>query len=212
MHRNMSLVAASALALMFTLPTCAQDASPSLGDLARQAQKDKEKANKPAAKVFTNEDMPSKASGASSALGGSVGQAAQTLQGSASSANVSPAQKLDQLENFVSQVAALDKATLVQNALGDKKDVNFAGRARWEERLFAAKETYVTQVRAVIDKARQIVSSADSIKGTQDPNDPRIKEMGAKLETLIRDAVQTDSGFQAVIMEGRDLASQPSGH
>jgi hypothetical protein len=150
--------------------------------------------------------------GAPAALGGSVGQAAQTLQGNASSANVTPAQKLDQLENFVSQVAALDKATLVQGALGDKKDANFPGRARWEERLFAAKETYVTQVRAVIDKARQIVSSAESIKGTQDPNDPRIKEMSAKLETLIRDAVQTDSGFQAVIMEGRDLASQPSGH
>jgi len=212
MHRNMSLVAASALALMFSLPAHAQDASPSLGDLARQSQKDKEKANKPTAKVFTNEDMPSKAGGAPAALGGSVGQAAQTLQGNASSANVTPAQKLDQLENFVSQVAALDKATLVQGALGDKKDVNFPGRARWEDRLFAAKETYVTQVRAVIDKARQIVSSAEGMKGTQDPNDPRIKEMGAKLETLIRDAVQTDSGFQAVIMEGRDLASQPSAH
>lgn len=212
MHRKMSLVAASALALMFSLPGHAQDASPSLGDLARQAQKDKEKANKPAAKVFTNEDMPSKAVGAPSALGGSAGQAAQTLQGSASSANISPAQKLDQLENFVSQIAALDKATLVQGALGDKKDVHFPGRDKWEERLFAAKETYVTQVRAVIEKARQIVSSAESVKGTQDPNDPRIKEMGAKLETLIRDAVQTDSGFQAVIMEGRDLASQPGAH
>jgi hypothetical protein len=213
MRRRFSLAAALSLALLFSLPAPAQDSpSPSLGDIARQAQKDKDKANKPAAKVFTNEDMPSGPGGGTAALGGGLGQAAQALQGNASNANLTPSQKLDQIGNFLNQVESLDKTTLVQGVLGDKKDVNFPGRARWEERLYAAKETYVAQVRTVIDKARQIVSAADSLKGTRDPNDPRVKEMSARLETLMREAVQTDSGFQAVVMEGRDLAAQPNSH
>ena len=74
--------------------------------------------------------------------------------------------------------------------------------------MFAAKETYVTQGRELVQKARQIVASAESLKGNQDPSDPRVKEMSARLQTLICDAVRTDSAFQAVMMEGRDLAAQ----
>jgi hypothetical protein len=66
----------------------------------------------------------------------------------------------------------------------------------------------VIQARDVIQKARQIVDSAESLKGNQDPSDPRVKEMSARLQTLIRDAVRTDSAFQAVMIEGRDLAAQ----
>ena len=57
MPRTLHLLASFALAAALGLPAQGQD-SPSLGDLARQAQKDK--ANAPAAKkVFTNEDLPS---------------------------------------------------------------------------------------------------------------------------------------------------------
>jgi hypothetical protein len=58
------------------------------------------------------------------------------------------------------------------------------------------------------------VASADSLKGAgvQDPNDPRVKEMGVKLQVLIREAVRSDSAFQAVMMEGRDLAAQSAAH
>lgn len=208
MHRKMSLAAVSALALMFGLPAHAQDASPSLGDLARQAQKDKEKANKPVAKVFTNEDMPSSAVGASAVLGSGPGTAASGPAG----ANLSPAEKLAQLDALVNMVESVDKATLIRNVLKDKSDVNFPGRAAWEQRLFAARDTYVVQARSVLEKARQIVASADSLKGTQDPNDPRVKEVSAKLQSLIRDAVQTDAGLRAVIIEGHDLASETNSH
>jgi hypothetical protein len=208
MHRNMSLVAVSALALMFSLPAHAQDASPSLGDLARQAQKDKEKANKPVAKVFTNEDMPSSGVGASAVLGSGSGAAASGPVG----ANLSPAEQLAQLDAIVNKVESVDKATLIRNVLKDKSDVNFPGRAAWEQRLFAARDTYVMQARSVLEKARQIVASADSLKGTQDPNDPRVKEVSAKLQTLVRDAVQTDAGLRAVIIEGHDLASDTNSH
>ena len=53
MLRKLCVVSACALALVFCAPGKAQDSSPSpsLGDLARQAQKDK--ANKPAAKAHS---------------------------------------------------------------------------------------------------------------------------------------------------------------
>ena len=56
------------------------------------------------------------------------------------------------------------------------------------------------------------MATADSLKGTQDPNDPRVKEMSAKLQSLMRDAVRTDAALQAVMIEGRDLAAQPAAH
>ncbi len=207
MRPSLSLFAAVSLALVFSFPAHGQD-SPSLGDLARQAQKDKdkEKANKASAKVFTNDDMPSSSGGAAAAIGGSLGQAAT------SGANLSPAEKLAQMEKLLDVLDSLDKATLVRTTLSDKSDVNFPGRAAWEQRLFAAKEAYVVQARAVIQKARQIIDSAESLKGTQDPNDPRVKEVAAKLQSLTREAVQADAGMQAVIIEGRDLAAQVSAH
>jgi hypothetical protein len=205
MRRTLSLIAGFSLALILGLPAHCQD-SPSLGDLAKQAQKDKEKdkANKPAAKVFTNDDVPSGSSVAGAAPGGGVGPAR--------SANLTPAEQLGQLDAVVNRVESLDKATLVRNILKEKSDVDFPGRAAWEQRLLAARDAYVSNARTVLQKARQIVASADNLKGTQDPNDPRVKEINAKLEILIRDAVQTDSGLQAVIIEGRDLASQPNAH
>lgn len=207
MRRYLSLFAAFSLVLIVGLPGRAQD-SPSLGDLARQAQKDKEKdkASKPAAKVFTNDDMPSSAGIAGAAFGGGMGQAG------AGGANLTPAQQLAQLDAVVNKVESLDKATLVRNVLKDKSDVNFPGRATWEQRLMAAKAVYVEQSRALLQKARQIVASADNLKNAQDPNDPRVKEIAAKLQDLSRDAVQTNAGLQAVIIEGQDLASQASAH
>ena len=212
MSRHLTLIAACALALVACASMRAQDSSsssPSLGDLARQAQKDKDKTNKPTAKVLTNDDLPSGSGGASATLGGGLGQTAQLSSGSKPGADLSPAEKIAMLETVLDRVETLDRATLVHNALNGK-DVDFPGRAKWEERLFAAKETYVTQGRELVQKARQIVASAESLKGNQDPNDPRVKELSVKLQSLIRDAVRMDSAFQAVMIEGRDLAAQPA--
>ena len=214
MLRHLTLIAACALALGTCASMRAQDSSsssPSLGDLARQAQKDKDKdkANKATAKVLTNDDLPSGSIGASATLGGGLGQTAQLSSGGKPGADPSPAEKLAMLETVLDRVEGLDRATLVHNALNGK-DADFPGRAKWEERLFAAKETYVTQGRELVQKARQIVASAESLKGNQDPNDPRVKELSVKLQSLIRDAVRMDSAFQAVMIEGRDLAAQPA--
>jgi hypothetical protein len=221
MARSLSLIVACALAMVTFASAHAQDSapsSPSLGDLARQAQKDKDRtrnedsATKAAAKVFTNDDLSSSPAGVSAGPGGGSGQATQLPAGSKpAAAALTPSEKIAKLEAFLDQVESLDRATLVQTAL-QGRDTDFPGRAKWEERLFAAKLTYVEQARDVIQKARQIVGSADSIKGIQDQNDPRVKDMNARLQVLIREAVQTDAAFQAVMMEGRDLAAPAGAH
>ena len=219
MARNLGLIAACALALVTFASARSQDSpsssSPSLGDLARQAQKDKDrdKANKTAAKVLTNDDLPSSPGGVSAGLGGGFNQIGQMPGGNRSGDTLSPAEKLAKTEILLNYIESLDRATLVHNALSGK-DADFPGRANWEERLIAARQVYVSQGRDMIQKAREIVASADSLKGVaaQDPNDPRVKEMGVKLQALIREAVRTDSAFQAVMMEGRDLAAQSAAH
>jgi len=212
MLRKLCVVSACALALVFCAPGKAQDSSPSpsLGDLARQAQKDK--ANKPAAKVITNDDLPSTSVGGGASISGGLGQLAPGQAGSGSSAQLSPAEKLAQLEKFLNVADSLDKVTLARSVLQDKKDVDFPGRAKWEDRMYAAKQVFVSQNRELIDRARQIITSADDLKGTPDPNDPRVKEVRAQLEALVQDAVRSDSALQAVAMEGRDLASQAASH
>ncbi len=203
MFRTLTFIAGCALVVAICAPARGQDSQQSLGDIARQAQKDK--AGKPAAKVVTNDDMPSAASA------DPLGQVARTSASGKPGANPTPAEQLEKIEAFLNVVDSLDKTRLAKNVLQDK-DVNFPGRAQWEQRLYTAKQTYVTQGRALIAKAKQIADSADSLKDVQDPNDPRAKEMKGKLQDLMRDAVQTGAAFQAVIMEGRDLATQASEH
>jgi hypothetical protein len=206
MIRNASLIAAPALALVFCFPVRGQD-SPSLGDVARQAQKNK--TARPAAKVITNDDMPSGSSASSYVLGAAPGQAARPAATSQPAAEASPEVQLAKLDSMLRVLDSLDSATLARNVL-QGSNADFPGRAKWEERLFAAKQTYVVQGRALIQKARQIAASAENLKGTQDPNDPRVKNLSAKLQELVRDGVQMGASFEAVMMEGRDLAGLPS--
>ncbi len=209
MPRKFSLIALCALALAVWGTARAQDStssSPSLGDLARQAQKDKDrdKANRPVAKILTNEDLPP-------ASGGSLGQIGPMSAEGKPGANATPAEKIAMLETFLDRVETLDRAALVRSVLNGNT-ADFPGRAQWEDRLVAAKNAYVSQGRDLVQKARQIIASAESLKGNQDPNDPRIKEMSAKLQSLFQDAVKTNAGLQAVIIEGRDLSAQASAH
>jgi len=206
MPRSLSLIAACALALVFCVPGRGQD-SPSLGDLARQAQKDK--ANKPTAKVITNDDMPSSSGGLS--LGGGSGRIAQPGSAGNSGEIQSPAEGLEKLQSAVDHLDSLDRETLVSNAL-DGSTSNFPGRAKWEEKLFAAKQTFVSQNRAVLQKARQLEAAAEGMKDVQDPNDPRAKSFSAKLQQLVQESQDNRAAFQAVITEGKDLAAQTAAH
>jgi hypothetical protein len=208
MPRTLTILAGAALALILSLPVHGQD-SPSLGDLARQAQLDREKnkSGKPASKVLTNDDLPAGSGGEAAIFGGGFGQPGPSAGDHKSAADLSPAEKIARAESVIDRLETLDRATLVKNAL-QGKDADFLGRAKWEDRLAAAKLVYVSRIREVIQEAKEIIASSDSLKGHQDTNDPRVKEMGARLQSLVRNAVQADSDFQAVIIEGRDLAAQ----
>src|SRR5579872_2750512 len=116
MARNSILFAACALALVTFAPARAQDSSsssPSLGDLARQAQKDKdkEKGSKPAAKVLTNDDLPASSSGAFAPLAGGFGSAAELPPGGKPGAEASPTEKLAMMEIVLNRLESIDRAT-----------------------------------------------------------------------------------------------------
>ena len=204
------LYAACALALLCSLPGRAQD-SPSLGDLARQAQKDKEKSGKPAPKVITNDDVPSSSGSGGTALGAAFGQVAPSAPVGKAAPAASPMDQLAKLETQLEYVNSLDRDTLAHSVL-QGEDVSFPGRSAWEEKLFAAKQTYVAQGRAMAQRAKQIMASADALKGVHDQTDPRVKDLATNLQGLVRDGVRLDAAFQAVILEGRDLASQAAPH
>lgn len=210
MPRSLHLFAVCALTLVFCLPGHGQD-SPSLGDLARQAQK--EKGNAPAKKVFTNDDLPSGSglgsSGFNSGLGAGLGQTGQTSTKSSTAS--SPSKDLERMEALMNQIDSLDQATLVKNALRGV-DSDFPGRSKWEEKLYAAKLVYASQGHELVHEAKQIVALSESLRGNQNPNDPQVKDLGDRLKELVRDGVRADAAFQAVILEGRDLASQSSSH
>lgn len=118
---------------------------------------------------------------------------------------------LDRLQSVVDQMDTLDRASLVSNILKGNT-TNFPGRAKWEEKLFTAKQTFVIQCRDVLQKARQLEATAETMKDVPDPNDPRVKMIGAKLQQLIQESQQASSTFQAVIEEGKDLAALGADH
>jgi hypothetical protein len=194
-----------ALVSALSMPGHSQD-SQSLGDVARQLRSQKSAA--PPKTVITNDDLPSASTG--NILG--LDKPADAAISSNAGTDGSPLASLSQLESVVKQLDSMDRGTFLKLALNGANP-DFPGHANWEERLFAAKQTYVSQVLDVIQKGRQLIASAQALKGTQaNADDPRVKELGESLKVLARDAVRADAAFQAVVLEGRDLARQAPAH
>lgn len=204
MLRRMSFLPASVMILFFCLPGHSQD-SPSLGDLARKLQK--EKGNPPATKTITNDDIPSASVPASPVLGEVSNSKVPAKPG----ASATPSDELARVESLVNKIDSMDRATLVKAVL-EGVDSNFPGRSQWEQKLYTAKLAYVSQGRALIQKAKQLSASAQSLQGNKNPDDPRVKDLTSKLKELIENGSRADAAFQAVILEGRDLAGQSSPH
>jgi hypothetical protein len=200
--RNPSFLAVSILSLVFCLSGHSQ-ASPSLGELAREVQR--EKGNKPAVKTITNDDIPSASVLASSGSGAVVDPKAPHKAG----ASEAPPEELARLESMVNKIDSLDRAALSKVAL-EGVDVNFPGRNTWEQKLYAAKLVYVSEGRELIERAKQFAASAQGLQGNKNSEDPRVKNLAIKFEEIVRDGIRADASFQAVILEGRDLASQSS--
>lgn len=204
MSWNLNLFATCALALVFCLPGRGQD-SPSLGDLARQAQKDK--GNAPATKVFTNDDLPS--SSGPSGPGAGLGRIVQPATPGKPATAASPSDELGRMESVLNELDAMDRPTLAKTVL-QGVDTDFPGRSKWEEKLFTTKQIFVTQGRNLLKRAQQLEASAKNVQDIQNPNDPRAKDLSNRLQQLVQDGAGLTGAFQAVVTEGRNLASQSS--
>jgi hypothetical protein len=205
MSRSLKLFGACALVLVFCSSGHGQD-SPSLGDLARQAQKNKSSAS--SKKVFTNEDLPSGSAPASPALVPGLAQSVQPTASAnpATAASPSSSEQLAKLESTLNQLGALDRASLVKEVL-QGANPDFPGHAEWESRLLTARQVFVLQGHAQLEKMKQLQSMAQGLNGSHDPNDPRVKDLSDRAKQVMQDSVRTGAAFQAVVLEGRDLAA-----
>jgi hypothetical protein len=208
MFRKVSFLAALVWVLIPSAPSFAQD-QPSLGDVARQARKDKEKNNAKPATIITDDTLPSK-----KGLGGlSLGDLGSSQGPGNGNAMAQAMARIEEAEAGLKQMDALDRTTLAKAALLDN-DVDFPNRRAWEDRLYAAKDRYVSHERELITEIKQIAAQVQSLRASQgadaklSPADPRAQQMLRRIQEIIQDAIRTEQVYRAVVMEGWDLAKQ----
>lgn len=206
MLRKMSFLALLAWVLIPSTPGYAQD-QPSLGDVARQVRKDKEKNAAQPKRVITDDNLPS-----SKPLGG-LGDLGSSKNAGDGIAMARGSEALDRAETALNKLDPLDRATLAKAALLDN-DVDFPNRPRWEDKLYSAKEQYVSHGRELFQQMRQIMADVRSLQSSQggqrklSSDDPRAQELLRRLQEIVQDAVRTENAYQSVVMEGWDLAKQ----
>jgi len=198
---------AECIALLSLCTAAYAQNTPSVADAARQARKDNAHAS--AGRVFTNDDLPSGGGGTpSSALGGAG------ATGTGSVLNFDSAQRaIDDAEIKIARLDSMDRATLVKAALLQMKDVDFAGRRAWEDKLWDAKLTYVQQGREFVAQSRQLLSTAQGLRNSANgqkpkPDDPKVQEFLSQLKQMVQNAVRAEAAFQAVVIEGWDLSKK----
>ena len=208
MSRKLSFLTVLVCMLIPLAHAYAQDQpQPSLGDVARQARKDKEKNAAQKKAVITDEDLPSKK--ALSALG-DLGSAKSAGDGSAMAKGLD---SLDNAEVELNKLDPMDRATLAKAALLDN-DVDFPNRSRWEDKLYSAKQQYVSHGRELFQQMRQVLADVQSLQSSQSgqtkvsPDDPRAKELLRRLQEIMQDAIRTENAYQSVVVEGWDQAKQ----
>jgi hypothetical protein len=183
---------------------------PSLGDVARQNRKDKEKSGTATPKtVVTDENLPS-----GNDLGGlGVNDLGEADAGGKPGSLEAGLAGLSRAETALNKLEPLDRESLAHLVL-DGNTADFPNRSAWETRLFAAKQAYVSHSRDLIQQMRQLIATAQSLKaeqggeGKMKPDDPRAQQVIRKSQQIMQDALRTESAFQAVVMEGQDLAKQ----
>jgi hypothetical protein len=213
MLRPIRVVAALLWLAIPIAPGYAQDQSqdpaqpqpqPSLADVARQARKDKEKNAAKPKTVITDENMPS-----SKGLTGLAGDLGGSQGGVDSGAMAKALAKVEEAEAGLKKLESLDRTTLAKALLLDN-DVDFPNRRAWEEKLYAAKEHYVSREGQLIVELKQIVAQVQAwqSQGKLDPKDPRAQQMKTRLVEIVQDSIRTEQDYRAVVMEGWDLAKQ----
>ena len=198
----------AALSLPFSACLQAQEQEQSLGDIARQVRKTKEQKNEAVPKaVLTDDSLASSKSSAAPVFGDASGGSPKSTEEVVARARAS----LDQADRALTLLAPMDRTTLAKVAL-EGRDVDFPGRRAWEEKLFATKQSYVTHGRRLLEEARQVLAEIESLSssGETSPSSARAQDLLHRAHEVMQDAFQTEANFQAVILEGQNLAKQSS--
>ena len=150
MLRKLNLLVALLWSVVPWVAVCGQEQQPSLGDVARQARKDKEKNAGTPRKVITEDNLPSsKALSGLSDLGGSQGSDGESAMAKGLAA-------IDKVEATLDKLDPLDRSTLAKAALLGN-DVAFPDRRVWEDKLYSAKQQYVSHGRELMREVRRIL-------------------------------------------------------
>src|SRR5260221_1692555 len=155
------------------LPLCAQDQPPqSLAEAARQARKAKEEPAKTAsapAKVFNDDNFHSSSS--------SKADLAQLACPTASANErwVAARRAVASGEELLDSLDPMNRSALAELALQGQNN-DFPGRRAWEEKLFDAKEHYVSHGRDLFRQTKALLGTMESLSssGKVDPSDPRM--------------------------------------
>jgi hypothetical protein len=205
----------------------AQEQTQSLGDLARQNRKDKEKNSTPAKAVLTDDNFGSGSkSGGSSTSGTSAAAAslgslsASSVPGKAGSGDDSPMGKayegISNAEGSLDKLAPLDRATLGHVIL-EGNDVDFPGRRQWEDKAFVAKERYVARSRRLLEEMKEVMANAETMRSGNGgeavgADNPAAKNLLARAQGLMSEAQNVEAEFKTAMQEGINQAKAASRH
>jgi hypothetical protein len=186
------------------------DQQQSLGDIARKARKAKEdqaKTTAAAKAVITEDSLPSRRTlgSASSANSATLDKSHATAADKFAEASAD----FDDAEQSLNQLDPLDRAELAKVALPGQS-ADFPGRRTWEEKLFAAKQGYVSHGRVLLSEARQLLNEIKSLSLAEKTPESKSKLQGLslRLRQVMQDSLQTEANFQAILVEGQKLANQ----
>jgi hypothetical protein len=226
--RKLSLLAFSGLLVIPLAAVRAQDQPQSLGEVARQNRKEKEKNPTTAKTVLTDDNFGSSSrsggSGSAQAAGAGSGAAAignlTAPSGPSRTANGddSPMAKawdgIGRAQDSLERLAPLDRATLAKVVL-EGNDVNFPNRRAWEDRLFAAKERYVAHSRQLLGEMKDLLQNTQAMRDANGgakvaTENAQAQQLMARAQVLLGDAQNTEAEFKTVMDEGVAQAKQAS--
>jgi hypothetical protein len=226
--RKLSLLAFGGLLVTPLAAVRAQDQPQSLGEIARQNRKDKEKNPTTAKTVLTDDNF----GGSSRSGGGGSAQAAGAGSGAAAIGNLtapsgpsktasgdeSPMAKawdgIGRAQDSLERLAPLDRATLAKVVL-EGNDVNFPNRRAWEDRLFVAKERYVAHSRQLLGEMKDLLQNTQAMHDANSgakvgSENAQAQQLMVRAQVLLGDAQNTEAEFKAVMDEGVAQAKQAS--
>jgi hypothetical protein len=211
MSRKLLFIALLAAVPFAPLRAQDPDQQQSLGDIARQARKAKEdqaKSSAAAKAVITEDSLPSRR-----AIGSASSVTADKSHATAADKFAEASADFDDAERSLNELEPLDRAELAKVALPGQS-ADFPGRQAWEDKLFAAKQNYISHGRTLLTEARQLLDEIKSLSAAEKTPESKSKmqDLTLRMRQVMQDSLQTEANFQAILVEGQKLANQAGSH